>query len=178
MLLFVIHMFKPLLVPGGCFLCNTCPGDSPKPKGVDCFGNSNSESSAACVETTAYTLLALLAAKDSSYTVCLAQWLVTVRNRDGGYWSSQVHVHMVLLIVMAVNDWSLCYSKDTVIALQALAQFNDITFTPDIRKTLRFYVPGLAQPITRMITKSNRFDHFEIEVGQQTFDKGCMYNEM
>ncbi len=59
-------------------------------EGEDCVGRPKAEGSAACVETTAYALLALRAAGDTRSTVCLARWLVRIRSGNGGYWSSQV----------------------------------------------------------------------------------------
>ena len=77
--------------PGTCFVCDQCPGDErTRDDGMDCQGRPNNEGSAACVETTAYTLLALLEAEDEEDTVCLAQWLVRIRSGHGGFWSSQV----------------------------------------------------------------------------------------
>ena len=69
---------------------------------------------------------------------------------------------------------SLFYSKDTVVALQALVLFNDITLSAEIHKTLRFHVPGLAQPIIKVITQSSRFDNLEIEVGKHALAKECV----
>ena len=82
---------------GACFVCNTCPSDrdgrSDNIGGADCAGRPTGEGSAACVETTAYTLLALLEAEDTESTVCLSQWLVRIRSGNGGFYSSQVRVH-------------------------------------------------------------------------------------
>ena len=89
-------------VPGACFLCNECPdntrsGDSGD-QGTDCTGRSQSEGSAACVETTGYALLALLEGGDTQNTVCLAQWLVRIRSGNGGFWSSQVCQYLHLSV--------------------------------------------------------------------------------
>ena len=81
--------------PGTCFLCPGCPSDRPSggsDEGVDCAGRPRSEGSAACVETTAYSLLALREVEDSQFTVCLAQWLIKIRGESGGFYSSQVSV--------------------------------------------------------------------------------------
>ena len=69
---------------------------------------------------------------------------------------------------------SLFYSKDTVVALQALALFNDITLSVEIHKTLRLNVPGLAQSIIKVITQSNKFDNIEIEVGKRALAEECV----
>ncbi len=77
--------------PGTCFLCNECPSDTEETvEGEDCVGRPRAEGSAACVETTAYALLALRAGGETQGTVCLARWLVRIRSGNGGYWSSQV----------------------------------------------------------------------------------------
>lgn len=83
--------------PGACFVCNTCPSDrqSTSSRASDegeCSSRPSGEGSAACVETTAYALLALLEAEDTTSTLCLAQWLVRIRSGSGGFYSSQVHV--------------------------------------------------------------------------------------
>ena len=88
-------------------MCNECPDDTRSGdsgvQGADCIGRPRSEGSAACVETTAYALLALLEGGDTEPTVCLAQWLVRIRSGSGGYWSSQVGrlVSVDLCIIMA-----------------------------------------------------------------------------
>ena len=77
--------------PGTCYVCNsctlrdtgddeTCAGELPKRDPI----------SSDCVETTAYTLLSLLEAKDDEKTACLAQWLLKQQNSYGSYGSSQV----------------------------------------------------------------------------------------
>ena len=76
-------------------MCNTCPSDRPASSSNtgaadECAGRPSGEGSAACVETTAYALLALLEAEDTMSTVCLAQWLVRIRSGTGGFYSSQV----------------------------------------------------------------------------------------
>ena len=85
-------------VAGACFLCNECPSVAEEEEeGEDCTGRSRSEGSAACVESTAYALLALLRIGETQYVPCLAQWLVKVRSASGGFRSSQVsrviHAH-------------------------------------------------------------------------------------
>lgn len=80
-------------VPGTCFLCPRCPADSDRDetdRERDCIGRLREEGSAACVETSAYALLALREARDSQFTVCLAQWLLKIRSGSGGFYSSQV----------------------------------------------------------------------------------------
>lgn len=78
--------------PGSCFLCPSCPSDrsSSSSGEMDCSGRPRAEGSASCVETTAYALLALREAKETQFTVCLAQWLIKIRGSSGGFFSSQV----------------------------------------------------------------------------------------
>lgn len=88
--------------PSACFVCNRCPtngNSSDASGGVDCVGLPKGEGSAACVETTAYTLLALLEAGDTESTVCLTQWLVMIRRRSGGFYTSQVFIQLLLRLV-------------------------------------------------------------------------------
>ena len=100
------------------------------------------EGSAACVETTAYTLLSLLEAEDTQFTACLAQWLVKIRGSTGGFYSSQ----------------------DTAVALMALEAFAEKSFTSEMDQTLNFNIPGLtAQPALK-INKENRFERTEKKV--------------
>ena len=83
-------------VPGTCFLCPGCPSDlglDETDSGKDCIGRSRNEGSAACVETTAYALLALREAEDTQFIVCLAQWLIKIRSGTGGFYSSQVSIN-------------------------------------------------------------------------------------
>ena len=95
--------FNSFSDPGACFVCNTCPSDRPSSSeseaaADECDGRPSGEGSAACVETTAYALLALLEAEDTTSTVCLAQWLVRIRSGTGGFYSSQVQlIHSVLV---------------------------------------------------------------------------------
>ncbi len=80
--------------PGACFLCPGCPSDRSegvREDGMDCSGRPRAEGSAACVETTAYALLALREVEGGDqFTVCLAQWLLKIRGNSGGFYSSQV----------------------------------------------------------------------------------------
>ena len=71
------------VVPGTRFACDT--------SGSGRCG-SYYERSSVCVETTAYTLLAMLHSGDTDKTMCLARWLVMIRNGAGGYYSSQVRL--------------------------------------------------------------------------------------
>ena len=71
------------VVPGTCFACDTSANGR-------C--GSYRERSSVCVETTAYTLLAMLHSGDTDKTLCLARWLVMIRNGAGGYYSSQVRL--------------------------------------------------------------------------------------
>lgn len=57
-----------------------CEGESPRRDPI----------TSDCVETTAYTLLALLEAGDMDRTGCLAQWLIKQQNSFGSFGSSQV----------------------------------------------------------------------------------------
>ena len=69
--------------PGACFACDLSR--------QSCGSYyASSERSSVCVESTAYTLLALLTSGDIDNTVCLSNWLVKIRNGAGGYYSSQV----------------------------------------------------------------------------------------
>lgn len=79
--------------PGTCFLCPGCPNNragTADNDDMDCVGRPRAEGSAACVETTAYALLALREADDTQFIVCLAQWLIRIRGDSGGFYSSQV----------------------------------------------------------------------------------------
>ena len=51
-----------------------------------------------CVETTAYTLLALLEAGETDRTACLAQWLIKQQNSFGSFGSSQVNHWLPCLV--------------------------------------------------------------------------------
>ena len=57
-----------------------CEGESPQ----------RDQITSDCVETTAYTLLALLEVGDTDRTGCLAQWLIKQQNSFGSFGSSQV----------------------------------------------------------------------------------------
>ncbi len=97
--------FSTMIIdPGTCFACDMSR--------TECsLYFVNSERSSVCVETTAYTLLALLSTGDTESTVCLSQWLVRIRNGAGGYYSSQVHslhwCNICLPLVSACNETSL-----------------------------------------------------------------------
>ena len=58
--------------------------------------------------------------------------------------------------------------QDTVIAMQALAAFGEISFTSEINKELIFNLPGLgAEAIS--ITNENRFERTEKNVSHQYY---------
>ncbi len=53
--------------------------------------------------------------------------------------------------------------QDTVIAMQALSRFSEVTFTNQLNKTVTFDVQGLtADPLT--ITDKTRFERKEYQV--------------
>ena len=84
----------PFADAGACFVCNTCPSDrdgsSDSSGGADCARRPKGEGFVACVETTAFTLLALLEAEDTESIVCLAQWLV---RKWQFLFLTDIHVH-------------------------------------------------------------------------------------
>ena len=96
-------LYTPLPTDAGaCFVCDGCPNveeERRSEEGPECASRPRSEGSAACVETTAYTLLALLEAEDTQFTVCLAQWLVRIRSGSGGFYSSQVEIYSCLCVI-------------------------------------------------------------------------------
>ena len=77
---------------GTCFICNDCGDDeNSDSENGKCSGPSQSTgASSTCVETTAYTLLALMENEDTDNTVCLSSWLAKQKNRFGVFSSSQV----------------------------------------------------------------------------------------
>ena len=58
------------------------------------------------------------------------------------------------------------HTQDTVVALQALATFAESTYSQVIDKTIVFNLPGLSSSVTTTITTDNRFERFDVEVGQ------------
>lgn len=55
------------------------------------------------------------------------------------------------------------YTQDTVIAMQALSQFSEVTFTSQLNKSVTFDIQGLtADPLT--VNDENRFERKEYEV--------------
>ncbi|XP_064400639.1 C3 and PZP-like alpha-2-macroglobulin domain-containing protein 8 [Halichondria panicea] len=140
--------------PGTCFLCPGCPSDRPSTPqdGTDCSGRPRAEGSAACVETTAYALLALRQVEgENQFTVCLAQWLIRIRGDSGGFYSSQ----------------------DTVIAMKALSGFAQDTFTRELNKIVTFDLPALtAAPLS--ITPGNRYERNTINVPSVPSDGNCV----
>ena len=109
----ILRILIPHTDPGACFVCNTCPSDtdsdSDSCEGYECSGRPTGEGSAACVETTAYTLLALMEAEETDSTVCLAQWLVRIRSGNGGFYSSQVYIYVYSWPVTILCLLSLSY---------------------------------------------------------------------
>ena len=86
-----------LLLDGTCFICNDC-GDIKNDNNDNekCSGPSQSTAtSSTCIETTAYTLQALIENKDTDFIVCLTLWLVRQKNRYGTFSSSQVRASLV-----------------------------------------------------------------------------------
>ena len=53
-----------------------------------------------------------------------------------------------------------------MVALQALAKFAESTYSQTIDKTIVFSLPDISSPVTRTITTGNRFERFDVEVGQ------------
>lgn len=98
------------------------------------------------METTAYALLSLLEAGDRRHTVCLARWLVKIRGNRGGYYSSQ----------------------DTIVALLALSEFGNRTFTEELNKSVTFAIPGLTSGSDLRISKENRSQQIEKQVHNVT----------
>lgn len=72
------------------------------------------------IEITAYALLAFTLNKDISVGLPISRWLSQQRNSLGGYSSTQ----------------------DTVIGLQALSEFAELIYTPDIDFTVRLSLSG------------------------------------
>ena len=85
-----------LLSDGTCFICNDC-GNSERDNNENgqCSGPSQSTAaSSTCVETTAYTLQALIDNEDTDNIVCLSSWLTKQKNRFGVFGSSQVRTSL------------------------------------------------------------------------------------
>jgi len=79
-----------MLLDGTCFICNDC-GDNKNNDNEKCSGPSQSTTtSSTCIETTAYTLQALIENQDTDFIVCLASWLAKQKNKYGVFSSSQV----------------------------------------------------------------------------------------
>ena len=83
---------SPRTDPGTCYVCNSCTARSDAEMEQKCEGESprSDPITSDCVETTAYTLLALLELGDTDRTGCLAQWLIKQQNSFGSFGSSQV----------------------------------------------------------------------------------------
>ena len=78
---------------GTCFVCNDCGSTREDDGNEECSGPSQSTSaSSTCIETTAYTLLALIENEDTDNVVCLSTWLAKQKNRFGIFSSSQVNM--------------------------------------------------------------------------------------
>ena len=53
--------------------------------------------------------------------------------------------------------------QDTVIAMQALAKFSEVTYSSQLNQSVTFDIDGLsAEPVT--VTDENRFERTEVEV--------------
>ncbi|NXP15730.1 OVOS protein, partial [Thinocorus orbignyianus] len=98
-----------------------------------------SRASSAEIEMTSYVLLALLnkaklTPEDSSYISFIVRWLVKQQNPYGGFSSSQ----------------------DTVVALQALAQYGYLTFSKEILNTVKVNFMDTPSK-TFQVNEKNRF---------------------
>ena len=95
---FILSHPSPHTDPGTCYVCNSCTARSNGEMEQRCEGESprRDQITSDCVETTAYTLLALLEVGDTDRTGCLAQWLIKQQNSFGSFGSSQVS-HRALL---------------------------------------------------------------------------------
>jgi prenyltransferase beta subunit len=128
--------------PGACYVCNSCTMRRGSSDDETCEGEVPSKDpfSYDCVETTAYTLLTLLKAKDYRNTDCLAQWLVKKQNSFGSFGSSQ----------------------DTIVALESLSMFAEHSFSPNLN--LNVVVNHGGQSDTVELTDENRYTRHEIMV--------------
>ena len=83
---------SPRTDPGTCYVCNSCTARSDGEMEQRCEGESprSDPITSDCVETTAYTLLALMEVGYTDRTGCLAQWLIKQQNSFGSFGSSQV----------------------------------------------------------------------------------------
>ena len=62
--------------------------------------------------------------------------------------------------------------QDTVIAMQALSRFSEVTFTSQLNKTVTFDIQDLtADPLT--ITDKTRFERKEYQVLMKKFNSFC-----
>ena len=84
---------SPQTDPGTCYVCNSCTFRDNGQSSQMCEGETphSDRITSDCVETTAYTLLALLEAGETDRTACLAQWLIKQQNSFGTFGSSQVN---------------------------------------------------------------------------------------
>jgi len=95
-----------LLLDGTCFICNDCGDDENNDSNEKCSGPSQSTTaSSTCIETTAYTLQALIENEDNDNIVCLASWLANQKNRFGIFSSSQVRTcNIYTYVVKCINS--------------------------------------------------------------------------
>ena len=85
------------LIDGTCFICNDC-GDKENDNNEKCSGPSQSNAApSTCIETTAYTLQALIDNEDTDNVVCLSSWLANQKNIFGVFSSSQVMMILCIL---------------------------------------------------------------------------------
>ena len=60
-----------------------------------------------------------------------------------------------------------------MVALRALAEFAESTYTSDIEQSVTFSLPGLSSNVVRAVNKENRFQRFDVEVTSITNSRWC-----
>ena len=93
-----------IAVDGTCFICNDCGDTREDNDNEKCSGPSQSTAaSSTCIETTAYTLQALIENEDTDNIVCLSSWLAKQKNRFGVFSSSQVKQCCKMCTILLFN---------------------------------------------------------------------------
>ena len=102
-----IHTSNNMCIDGTCFICNDCGDDNTENE--QCSGPSQSNgASSTCIETTAYTLLALIDNEDTDNIICLSSWLAKQKNKFSVFSSSQVKQHVLKFHQFLVDSLNRC----------------------------------------------------------------------
>ena len=155
-----------MLSDGTCFICNDCD-DNEDSGDEKCSGPSQSTgASSTCIETTAYTLQALIENNDHDYIVCLSSWLAKQKNNQSVFRSSQVRVvHYTAICVHITSLCMLCIcEQDSVVAINALTRMASLTFNQTLSMNITVNLPTSGISHQHHITSENRILKHTYEV--------------